>query len=238
MKISFVEPTARLQLLSAVLEDSGLYTCEVLNDAGSASCSSKVTVQGQLITPQVKRCSSECSCKHLSPLPEPPSFVKAPGLVEGVRGKDASLHCELKGTPPFQLAWSKDQTVLKDSRKYRIVKVGGSITLHVIKLEHDDAGTYQCQVSNQVGTVSSRSTISLKGEQKPQSSDSSSRRSPPHPVALCHHSLRATGVRQEAGGPVGDGGRAAASDGYSERLRAFGPLLDSGQRSCPERRGQ
>lgn len=51
MTITFVEPTARLQLHSAVLEDSGLYTCEVHNAAGSASCSSVVTVQGQLISP-------------------------------------------------------------------------------------------------------------------------------------------------------------------------------------------
>lgn len=99
-------------------------------------------------------------------LAEPPSFLKPPSLVEGVRGKDASLHCEVTGTPPFQLAWSKGQTVLKDSRKYRVVKVGGSITLHMIKLEQDDAGTYQCQVSNHVGTVCSRTTVSLKGEQK------------------------------------------------------------------------
>lgn len=83
--------------------------------------------------------------------------------MEGVRGKDASLLCEVSGTPPFQLAWSKDQTVLKDSRKYRIVQVGGSITLHIIKLEQEDAGLYQCQVSNHVGTVSSCTTISLKG---------------------------------------------------------------------------
>lgn len=51
VKITFVELTARLQLHSAEFEASGVYTCEVHNDAGSASCSSVLTVQGQLITP-------------------------------------------------------------------------------------------------------------------------------------------------------------------------------------------
>lgn len=44
----FGDLSARLQLLSAAFEDSGIYTCEVHNDAGSASCSSVLTVQGQL----------------------------------------------------------------------------------------------------------------------------------------------------------------------------------------------
>lgn len=90
--------------------------------------------------------------------------MKTPSPLEGIRGKDASLHCEVAGTPPFQLTWYKDQKLLKDSRKYKIVKVGSSVTLHIIKLEADDTGVYECQVSNSVGTESSRAAISLKGE--------------------------------------------------------------------------
>lgn len=90
--------------------------------------------------------------------------MKTPSPLEGIRGKDASLHCEVAGTPPFQLTWSKDQKLLKDSRKYKIVKAGNSVTLHIIKLEVDDAGVYECQVSNNVGSESARTTISLKGE--------------------------------------------------------------------------
>lgn len=47
-KLTFEDLSARLQLLSAAFEDSGVYTCEVHNAAGSASCSSVLTVQGQL----------------------------------------------------------------------------------------------------------------------------------------------------------------------------------------------
>lgn len=47
-KLTFEDLSVCLQLLSAAFEDSGVYTCEVHNAAGSASCSSVLTVQGQL----------------------------------------------------------------------------------------------------------------------------------------------------------------------------------------------
>lgn len=95
--------------------------------------------------------------------PEAPSFIKTPKPVEGIHGKDASLDCEVYGTSPFQVNWYKDKRPLKESRKYKMVSVGSSATLHIIKLEKDDAGLYECKVSNNVGTGSCRTTISLKG---------------------------------------------------------------------------
>lgn len=48
-KIMFVDSTAYLQLRTTKFEDKGVYTCEAHNDAGSASCSTVLTVQGQLL---------------------------------------------------------------------------------------------------------------------------------------------------------------------------------------------
>ena len=45
----FVDSTAYLQLRTTRFEDNGVYTCEAHNDAGSASCSTILTVQGQLL---------------------------------------------------------------------------------------------------------------------------------------------------------------------------------------------
>lgn len=45
----FVDSTAYLQLRTTRFEDNGVYTCEAHNDAGSESCSSVLTVQGQLL---------------------------------------------------------------------------------------------------------------------------------------------------------------------------------------------
>lgn len=94
---------------------------------------------------------------------ESPSFTKTPSPVETFKGKDASLHCEMYGTLPLQVNWYKDKRPLKESRKYKMVSEGSSAALHIIKLEQDDAGLYECKVSNSVGTGSCRTTISLKG---------------------------------------------------------------------------
>lgn len=48
-KVMFVDSTAYLQLRTTKFEDDGVYTCEAQNDAGSVSCSTVLTVQGQLL---------------------------------------------------------------------------------------------------------------------------------------------------------------------------------------------
>uniref|UniRef100_A0A3Q3SIW3 Ig-like domain-containing protein n=1 Tax=Mastacembelus armatus TaxID=205130 RepID=A0A3Q3SIW3_9TELE len=137
-KLMFVDSTAYLQLNASTFEDNGVYTCEAHNDAGSANCSTVLTVQ------------------------ESPSFIKTPSPVEGIKGKDASLHCEISGTPPFQVNWYKDKLPLKENRKYRMVSEGSSATLHIMKLEQEDAGLYECRVSNNVGSESCSTTVFLK----------------------------------------------------------------------------
>uniref|UniRef100_A0A3Q3GSD3 Ig-like domain-containing protein n=1 Tax=Labrus bergylta TaxID=56723 RepID=A0A3Q3GSD3_9LABR len=90
---------------------------------------------------------SFCKLKILSHW-KAPSFTNTPSPVEGIKGKDASLHCEVYGTPPFQVNWYKDKRPLKESRKYKMVIEASSATLHIMKLELDDAGLYECRVSN------------------------------------------------------------------------------------------
>ena len=95
--------------------------------------------------------------------PEFPSFIKTPNPAEGIEGKEASLHCEMHGTPPFQVSWYKNKRLLKESRKYKMVSEGSSATLHILKLDQDDADLYECRVSNSVGSESCSTTITLKG---------------------------------------------------------------------------
>lgn len=55
-KVMFVDSTAYLQLRTTRFEDNGVYTCEAQNDAGSVSCSTVLTVQGQLLKPHMDVC--------------------------------------------------------------------------------------------------------------------------------------------------------------------------------------
>lgn len=47
LHMSFVESTAVLTVLDASAEDAGDYICEAQNSAGTASCSTSVSVKGQ-----------------------------------------------------------------------------------------------------------------------------------------------------------------------------------------------
>lgn len=47
-KLSFENKTVNLDILKTTLKDCGNYVCMVANDAGSASCSTSVKVQGKL----------------------------------------------------------------------------------------------------------------------------------------------------------------------------------------------
>lgn len=84
--------------------------------------------------------------------------------MEGLKGKDVSLYCELTGTAPFQITWFKDQKPLMESRKYKMLSEGSSVTLHVIGLESTDVGQYECKVSNSVGSDTCQTLVRLRGQ--------------------------------------------------------------------------
>ncbi|RXN00522.1 Titin [Acipenser ruthenus] len=137
-RMSFINSLAVLEIENISLEDSGDYICEALNEAGSDSCSTTVTVK------------------------DPPAFIKAPEPVEGIKGKDLSLECELSGSPPFEITWYKDKRQIKDSKKYKVTHEGCLATLHILNLEGSDVGEYQCKAANNVGSDSCTGTVKLK----------------------------------------------------------------------------
>ena len=87
-----------------------------------------------------------------------------PTPVEGLKGKDVSLNCELKGTVPFEISWFKANKQLKESRKYKFVSEGHSATLHILGLEPSDAGEYECKASNNVGSDTCQGAVKLRGQ--------------------------------------------------------------------------
>lgn len=86
-----------------------------------------------------------------------------PQPVEGLKGKDVSLNCELKGTAPFDITWFKDKKALKEGRKYKFVYEGCSTTMHILGLEASDASEYECKASNSVGSDTCSVSVMLRG---------------------------------------------------------------------------
>uniref|UniRef100_A0A8D2ZR19 Hemicentin-1 n=1 Tax=Scophthalmus maximus TaxID=52904 RepID=A0A8D2ZR19_SCOMX len=114
-----------LELQEVRPEDSGQYSCEVTNMAGSTSLFFTVEI---LLPPVIKESSS---------------------LVTTHVGQDAVLSCEVEGDSSPTVMWRKDGfPVSPDNNKYPLSE--GSLRVQGVQLS--DAGRYYCTVSNQAGS--------------------------------------------------------------------------------------
>lgn len=75
----------------------------------------------------------------------------------------ALLECELSGSAPFEVSWKKNKKRLQTDKKYRIISQGALASLEIHSFESADSGEYECVVSNEVGSVTSKSVASQKG---------------------------------------------------------------------------
>uniref|UniRef100_A0A8I3PWK2 Ig-like domain-containing protein n=1 Tax=Canis lupus familiaris TaxID=9615 RepID=A0A8I3PWK2_CANLF len=137
-RMSFVESTAVLSLTEVTTEDSGEYMCEAQNEAGSDHCGSILIVK------------------------ESPYFTKEFKPVEVLKEYDVMLLAEVAGTPPFDITWFKDNTMLRSGRKYKTFIQDQLVSLQILKFVATDAGEYQCRVTNEVGSSTCSARVTLR----------------------------------------------------------------------------
>lgn len=167
-KISFKSGVATLEIMNVVVIDSGSYTCEVSNDAGSESCNALVTVKGRsspaLTDVAVQVTQTLSLTASLLAAPEPPVIRKELQMLEAVKGAAAQLECEIAGTAPFEISWLRNKKVITSDQKYRIISQDALSRLEIQTFESADIGDYQCVVSNDVGRVTTKAVAKLKGQ--------------------------------------------------------------------------
>ncbi|KAH0621550.1 hypothetical protein JD844_022945 [Phrynosoma platyrhinos] len=137
-RMSFANNVAMLDVSNVKVEDSGSYSCEAVNDAGSDSCSTEIIVK------------------------EPPTFIKTLEPAEIVRGTNATLQCEVSGTGPFEISWFKDKKQIRSSKKYRLTSQKSLISLEISSFNSADVGEYECSIANEVGKCICSATYILK----------------------------------------------------------------------------
>uniref|UniRef100_A0A8B9T1Q2 Ig-like domain-containing protein n=1 Tax=Anas platyrhynchos TaxID=8839 RepID=A0A8B9T1Q2_ANAPL len=91
---------------------------------------------------------------------------KAPVPREVVKGLEATLECEVTGTPPFEVKWLKNNKEMFSSKKYAISTKESIFTLNVTNCDVSDVGEYQCIISNEGGSCSCSTRLSLKGHER------------------------------------------------------------------------
>lgn len=84
--------------------------------------------------------------------------------MEVVKSYDAVLECEVTGTPPFEVTWLKDNKEIRSSKKYTMADKQSVFALQIMNCDFQDAGEYQCIVSNEAGSCSCTTRVTLKGQ--------------------------------------------------------------------------
>lgn len=84
--------------------------------------------------------------------------------VEAVKGKPTHLECEVTGTTPFEISWLKNKKVITTDQRYIINSQDALSRLEIRSFESADVGDYQCVISNDVGKVTTKAQVKLRGQ--------------------------------------------------------------------------
>ncbi|XP_067312967.1 myotilin [Pseudorasbora parva] len=90
-----------------------------------------------------------------------PTYVKRLHDVSTVKGQLVVLECRIRGTPPLQISWFRENEQILDSADFRILRKKASsasvpeelCTLVITEAYPEDSGVFKCTASNQFGTA-------------------------------------------------------------------------------------
>ncbi|XP_063100238.1 hemicentin-2 isoform X2 [Cavia porcellus] len=128
-------PAGSVHFEAVQISDAGMYRCEATSSAGTDAWELELRVL------------------------EPPHWLaNNSSLVERVAGENASLPCPARGTPMPQVTWRKGPSLEPLSGRPGVVVLDdGSLFLSLVSLT--DGGDYECQATNEVGSVSRRTKL-------------------------------------------------------------------------------
>ncbi|XP_033489180.1 palladin isoform X2 [Epinephelus lanceolatus] len=165
-----------------------------LSSCSSTSCSSSTVlaqrhsslVQPLCVSPQrvVTTNSNESPHNTQSPIYNQqysgngvaPTFVKCLHDVSTVKGQLVVLECRLRGTPPLQVMWYREDEQVLDSDDFRILRKKASsasvpeelCTLVITEAFPEDSGLFKCVALNSFGTVSCSALLEVYNDLEEQ----------------------------------------------------------------------
>ncbi|KFW78584.1 Immunoglobulin-like and fibronectin type III domain-containing protein 1, partial [Manacus vitellinus] len=80
-----------------------------------------------------------------------------------VTGSECHMSCAVGGHPPPKVTWYKDNRDLSKDPNYFCTNDFGVCSLVILGVTKQDAGEYMVEASNEVGRVSSRAFLAIKG---------------------------------------------------------------------------
>lgn len=113
-------------IVNAKTSDMGVYSCAAKNPAGTIIANATLTVLQE------------------------PSFVRVMENKEVTKGDSVVLQCMFSGSPKPVLKWLKDGTPVIPGERHFLT--ADDQLLIIIGVEANDAGHYECEITNELGT--------------------------------------------------------------------------------------
>uniref|UniRef100_A0ABD2VZI8 Ig-like domain-containing protein n=1 Tax=Trichogramma kaykai TaxID=54128 RepID=A0ABD2VZI8_9HYME len=133
----------KLFIVDVKAADSGVYSCMAQNLAGNITANATLTIL------------------------ETPSFVKPMENKEVIAGGSIVLECMASGSPRPQLSWRKNGLPLQAIERHFFT--ADNQLLIIVNAVPSDAGNYECEMSNSLGTVTDTSVLTIIAAASPSS---------------------------------------------------------------------
>lgn len=143
VKADFDGDVASLSFRAAEIDDEGDYKCIAQNELGTASCSAELLV-------------NEADRK--------PEFTEVMKDIEVAENEEGRFDVRLTGSPKPAVQWLKETDKIEDAGKYILIddEEDNLFSLVIDDVSPDEAGTYTCKATNNVGVAACKAELKLK----------------------------------------------------------------------------
>ncbi len=164
-----------LKILQIVPEDSGLYTCRVTNECGSAEMSTTILCHGRAsIDRESQYPEGYKKVQHLEErgyyiregyedeiVKQAPVFTTAPRNAEVIEGNKVHFECQLTpiGDPTLKVEWLKNGKPLIQGSRFIEIFDFGFVALDIIHAYPEDSGRYTIRATNAFGEASTQAML-------------------------------------------------------------------------------
>lgn len=163
-----------MDILYVYPEDSGTYTCRIINSQGVAdstcnvSCSGKRQIYTDSNQPESwKRIKQLEEAKPTRPTEPEPSKTKPlfttplAGPIELREGQSAHLECQVQpvNDNKLRIEWFFNNVPLKHGHRFRTVNDFGYCALDILYAYPEDSGTYMCRAVNELGEATTTTSV-------------------------------------------------------------------------------
>ncbi|KAM7388604.1 hypothetical protein PAMP_024769 [Pampus punctatissimus] len=113
----------------------------------------------QSLSQPLQRMQSPVSSLYGADTSGPPIFTKLLQDAQASEGQVVVLECRIRGSPPLQVRWHRQEEEIMDSPDFRILQKKEICTLVIAEAFPEDGGLFCCTASNPYGSIKSTAQL-------------------------------------------------------------------------------